>query len=557
MEEQNTPNPQTERQASDKRFSRLLFLGLFFILILFAGKYLTDRQPRKQSVDGPWGKLLVVLDNIDQNYVDDIDRKDLMEKTLPQIMAELDPHSGYLPPAALQKAEEDLTGNFDGIGVNFNVPADTAVVMNVIPGGPSERAGVQPGDRIVKVGERVVAGVKMDQDSIVRLLRGPRGSQVTIQVQRYGLSGLVPIPITRDKISPNSVDVGYMVTDDIAYIKLSKFTRTSYLDVVKAMAELSKQGMRKLIFDLRDNSGGYVDQALRIVNEFLDKGQLMVYTEGSHRVRQDYYTESRGVAADMELVVLQDEGSASSSEIMAGALQDNDRGTIVGRRSYGKGLVQEPIYFSDGSGLRLTVARFYTPTGRSLQRSYENMNEYHYDIVERYRHGELVNADSIPRIDSLKFLTPKGKTVYGGGGIIPDVFVPMDTTRMNPFHLKASRGNMIFRYSIQFADQHRPALKAIEDLPALQRFFKGYDLGALFLAYAARQGAVPKAGEWEECKVYIMTQLEAYIGRSTPLDNRAFYPIIGRLDRELEVAVKILQGEKLAATLGHNATIIQ
>ena len=557
MEEQNTPNPQTERQASDKRFSRLLFLGLFFILILFVGKYLTDRQPRKQSVDGPWGKLLVVLDNIDQNYVDDIDRKDLMEKTLPQIMAELDPHSGYLPPAALQKAEEDLTGNFDGIGVNFNVPADTAVVMNVIPGGPSERAGVQPGDRIVKVGERVVAGVKMDQDSIVRLLRGPRGSQVTIQVQRYGLSGLVPIPITRDKISSNSVDVGYMVTDDIAYIKLSKFTRSSYLDVVKAMAELSKQGMRKLIFDLRDNTGGYVDQALRIVNEFLDKGQLMVYTEGSRRARQDYYTESRGVAADMELVVLQDEGSASSSEIMAGALQDNDRGTIVGRRSYGKGLVQEPIYFSDGSGLRLTVARFYTPTGRSLQRSYENMNEYHYDIVERYRHGELVNADSIPRIDSLKFLTPKGKTVYGGGGIIPDVFVPMDTTRMNPFHLKASRGNMIFRYSIQFADQHRPALKAIEDLPALQRFFKGYDLGALFLAYAARQGAVPKAGEWEECKVYIMTQLEAYIGRSTPLDNRAFYPIIGRLDRELEVAIKILQGEKLAVTLGHNATIIQ
>jgi C-terminal peptidase (prc) len=557
MEEQNAANQHTERQNPDKRFNRLLIIAIFFLLMVLVGKYWMDKQPRTQSVAGPWGKLLVVLENIDQNYVDEVDKKELMEKTLPQVMAELDPHSAYLPPAALQKADGDLEGNFDGIGVSFNVPADTALVMTVFPGGPSERAGVQPGDRIVKVGDRVVAGVKMDQDSIVRLLRGPRGSQVTIQVQRYGLSAPVSIPITRDKIPSKSVDVGYMVTDDIAYIKLSKFTRTSYLEVVKTLAELSKQGMRKLVFDLRDNTGGYVDQALRIVNEFLDKEQLMVYTEGSHRARQDFYTENRGVAADMELVVLQDEGSASSSEIMAGALQDNDRGTIVGRRSYGKGLVQEPIYFSDGSGLRLTVARFYTPTGRSLQRSYENMSEYHYDIVERYRHGELVNADSIPRNDSLKFLTPKGKTVYGGGGIIPDVFVPMDTTRMNPFHLKASRGNMVFRFSIYFADQHRPALKAIEDLPALQRFFKGYDLEAQFLAYAAQQGAVPKAGEWEDCKKYIMTQLEAYIGRSTPLDDNAFYPLIGRLDRELEVAVKILQGETSALALGHNATIIQ
>ena len=557
MEEQNSPNNNAEQQTANKRLNRILLMSIVFLLMVLTGKYYMGQHPRKQSVDGPWGKLLVVLDNIDKNYVDSINRKDLMETSLPKILRELDPHSVYLPPTALQKADEDLEGNFDGIGVTFNVPSDTAVVMTVISGGPSERAGVQAGDRIVRVGERVVAGVKMDQDSIVRLLRGPRGSQVNIHVQRYGMPTTVSIPITRDKIPSKSVDVGYMVTDDIAYIKLSKFTRTSYLEVVKTLAELSKQGMRKLIFDLRDNTGGYVDQALRIANEFMERGQLMVYTQGSHRERQDYYTETRGVAADMGLVVLQDEGSASSSEIMAGALQDNDRGIIVGRRSYGKGLVQEPIYFSDGSGLRLTVSRFYTPTGRSIQRSYDNMDEYHYDIIERYRHGELVNADSIPRNDSLKFLTPKGRAVYGGGGIIPDIFVPMDTTRMNPFHLKASRGNMIFRYSMQFSDQHRPTLRAIEDLPTLQRFLKEYDLGALFLAYAAQQGATPKTGEWEDCKMYILTQLKAYIGRNTPLDDQAFYPLIGRLDRELQVAVKVLQEGPNPTALINDAIIIQ
>ncbi|HKM30819.1 MAG TPA: S41 family peptidase, partial [Bacteroidales bacterium] len=379
-----------------------------------------------------WTKLELVLNQIQHNYVDSVDVSAFIEETLPAIMDALDPHSIYLPPEELRSADEELRGNIEGIGIVFNVPNDTATVINVVVGGPSEKMGLQAGDKIIQVGEQTVAGVQMPQDSIVRLLKGPKGTKVDVLVKRYGEDSPIMFSIIRDKIPVNSVDVAYMVNPVTGYIKLSRFSMTSYTEILEALADLMQAGMKQLIFDLRDNTGGYLDQALKIAGEFLDANKLVVYTEGVHRKRQDFSTYKRGFCYDMPLVLLINEVSASSSEIMAGALQDNDRGTIVGRRSYGKGLVQEPVYFSDNSGLRLTVARFYTPLGRSIQKPYGNSSrEYSFDLLDRYRHGELLQEDSIPRNDSLRYVTPGGKVLYGGGGIIPDVFVPLDTTKVN------------------------------------------------------------------------------------------------------------------------------
>ena len=525
-------------ENSNHAIQRIYFIIIIVLLLVLIGQRLYPTHGRIQIPSGKWDKLYLILNQIEKNYVDPINAGTIVEKSLPYILEELDPHSVYLPPAEMQSADAALEGNFDGIGITFNVPNDTAIVASVIQGGPSERAGIQQGDRIVKVNKRTIAGVKMKQDSIVKLLRGPRGTKVTIEIKRYGLSDLLPVPLVRDKIPEKSVDAFYMIDGQTGYIKLSRFSKTSYEEVLTALSELTGQGMVKLIFDLRKNSGGYMTPALKIANQFLDKDQLIFYTEGAHRARQNFYAETQGLASRIELAVLIDESTASSSEILAGALQDNDRGLIIGRRSYGKGLVQEPVYFSDGSGMRLTVSRYFTPTGRSLQRPYDNGREsYRYDIWERYQHGELTEADSIPKNDSLKFSTPKGKVVYGGGGIIPDLFVPLDTTKVNDFFEQAYRKNLMIRFGIQFADNHRSELREVKRMDELDSFFSRFHLEKDFLAFAATQGLTPKPGEWEGSKKYIMTQVHAYIGRNTPMDEQAFYSIMGKLDRELQVAV--------------------
>ena len=345
----------------------LLAISILIAAILIANA-IKGRQQKVDinSIDSDWAKLMVILKTMDDNYVDDIDHKKVTEDILPALMKELDPHSVYLPPSDLKEAEESLQGGFDGIGIQFNVPADTAIVTSVITGGPSEKAGLLTGDRIIKVDETVIAGVKMDQDSMVKLMKGPKGTKVRISVKRNGEKDLIPFDITRDKIPVNSIDVAFMLNDTTGYIKLSKFARTSYLEFLEAAAELRLKGMKRLIFDLRDNTGGYLDQALLLSNEFLEKGDLIVYMEGKHREREDMHADGRGSCKNIELAVLINESSASSSEIFAGAMQDNDRATIYGVRSFGKGLVQEPVYFTDGSGIRLTIQRFYTPSGRCI-----------------------------------------------------------------------------------------------------------------------------------------------------------------------------------------------
>ena len=514
----------------------LLAISILIAAILISNAIKGRNKVDVNSIDSDWAKLMVILKTMDDNYVDDIDHKKVTEDILPALMKELDPHSVYLPPTDLQEAEESLQGGFDGIGIQFNVPADTAIVTNVITGGPSEKAGLQTGDRIIKVDDTVIAGVKMDQDSMVKLMKGPKGTKVKISVKRSGIDDLIPFDITRDKIPVNSIDVAFMLNDTTGYIKLSKFARTSYLEFLEAASDLRKQGMKRLIFDLRDNTGGYLDQALLLSNEFLKKGDLIVYMEGKHRKREDMHADGHGSCQSIELAVLINESSASSSEIFAGAMQDNDRATIYGVRSFGKGLVQEPVYFTDGSGIRLTIQRFYTPSGRCIQKPYAD--DYDYDILHRYNSGELFNADSIKVVDSLKFTTKGGRTVYGGGGIIPDVFVPIDTVGSNEFYIKCNRLGLQNKYASQFFDSNSAALRNQTTLDGLNRFLDGKDIEGSFLKFAAANDAVPTKDEWERSKGYVLTQVKALIARYSPLGDKGFYPIYLTTDKLVTIATE-------------------
>ncbi len=489
------------------------------------------------SSSGNWSKLDLVLKQIENNYVDSVDCARITEDVLPLIMKELDPHSVYLPPQELQDADDVLEGQFGGIGITFNVPRDTAVVIGVVASGPSERAGLITGDRIISVGGRDIAGQKLPQDSMVRLMRGPSGTQVDLTVLRDGEQ--VHFSITRGMIPVKSVDVAYMMNDTTGYVKLSKFTRTSYSEFMEVLPGMLDKGMKKLLFDLRDNTGGYLDQALLLANEFLAKGEMIVYMEGAHRPRQEFKADGSGSCRGVDLYVLIDENSASSSEIFAGAIQDNDRGTVTGRRSFGKGLVQEPVNFSDRSGIRLTVARYYTPTGRCIQKPYRRGqdDEYHYDIYERYRHGEMTDVDSIPHNDSLRFVTPKGKVVYGGGGIIPDIFVPLDTTGVTDMLARINRQSLQVKYAINISDTYRKKLREADDMEKLGKLLDSMNLEEGFKQFVRSNGVRIPEDQWKVSGHIIMVQVRALVGRYSVLDDAAFYPIFSEIDNVIQVAL--------------------
>lgn len=481
-----------------------------------------------------WRKLNLILHEVQKNYVDTIDMAVMTDAAVTAALAKLDPHSVYLPPVELEESDSELAGNFEGIGITFNVPNDTAIVLSVIPGGPSEKAGLMAGDRILKVDERVIAGVKTPQDSMVRMMKGPAGTKVKISVSRE--KQMIPFEITRGKIPVHSVDAAFMVSDTVGYIKLTKFSRTTYKEFVEASSKLMDQGMTSLVFDLRDNTGGYFDQALQLSNEFLQKGDAIVYMEGLHRPRQQYDADGRGKMKDISLTVLIDEGSASSSEIFAGAIQDNERGVIVGRRSFGKGLVQEPINFTDGSGIRLTVARFYTPSGRCIQKPYDK--NYNYDIFERYAHGEMTSADSMKVDSTALYYTVKGRRVYGGGGIIPDTFVPIDTTKASKFFINCNKKAVMMRFASNFFDRNKSSLSKIDDFARLEKWMNDVDVEQQFLNYAAKvENLKPAAGEWEKTKWYMMPQVKALVGRYSKLQDEAFYRFYLPIDNEFQTAL--------------------
>lgn len=484
---------------------------------------------------GDWRKLNLILDQIDRNYVDTINVNDVTEAAITAALAELDPHSVYMPPVELTEAETDLAGNFDGIGIQFNVPNDTAIVLEVIPGGPSEKVGLQKGDRILKVGEKDIAGVRFPQDSMVRRMKGPAGTKVTVTVGRG--NERIPFEITRGKIPMHCVDAAFMINDTTGYIKLSKFSRTTFTEVTEASAKLVGEGMTRLIFDLRDNTGGHLDQALLLSDMFLRKGDEIVYMQGLHRKKDNYKADGKGQLQNIGLTVLINESTASSSEIFAGAIQDNDRGVIIGRRSFGKGLVQEPIYFSDGSGVRLTVARFYTPSGRCIQKPYSE--DYQYDIYKRYADGEMYDADSIKVDSTAAYKTVAGRTVYGGGGIIPDIFVPVDTTRVTKFFIACNKKATQMRFASAMFDRYKGSLTEIGDYDELNRFLDRMNLPAAFREYASsKDGISCTQKEWDETSDYLLPQLRALVGRYSRLGENAFYKMYLNVDVTLKKAIE-------------------
>lgn len=522
----------TEKDRTSSLIAVLgIVLGVLGTVLVFS---ITGRSSRAGADYAQWRKLNLILQEVQKNYVDSVDVQKVTDAAVVASLASLDPHSVYLPPVDLEKSETELAGNFDGIGIQFNVPNDTAIVLEVIPGGPSEKVGLQPGDRILKVDSCNIAGVKFPQDSMVRRMKGRAGTEVDVLVKRGDET--IPFSIKRGKIPVHCVDAAFMINDTTGYIRLSKFSRNTYNEVSQAAEDLLDHGLRHLLFDIRDNSGGYFDQALLLSNLFLEKGDEIVYLQGLHRKRNDYKADGKGILKDIGLSVLINENSASSSEIFAGAIQDNDRGTIVGRRSYGKGLVQEPVYFNDGSGIRLTVARFYTPSGRCIQKPYSD--DYQYDIYKRYADGEMFDKDSMKVDRKEAFKTVGGRTVYGGGGIVPDVFVPMDTTAATKFFIRCNRKATQMRFASAMFDKYGKQLSAINDYKELDAFLDRLDIPSKFRAFASDvDGIRPAAGEWEKTEDYLIPQLRALVGRYSKLGDNAFYRIYLKIDNVVKAAM--------------------
>ena len=535
-----------------KHLLKLLLIASIFVggwlVGLYYGRQLTGNQVRilLNSHTAQNDKLARVLNMIENDYVDSISRDSLAELAIPAILHKLDPHSAYIPASEFQQVEEPLKGEFDGIGVVFNMATDTVIVLNVIPSGPSRKAGVQGGDRIIKVNDTLIAGQKMLQTSVMKRLRGPRGTQVKLSIERKGIKDLVDIVVTRDASPLHSVEASLMLTDEIGFIKLSQFARTSFAEIKKALTSLRKQGMKSLIFDLRGNSGGFLDQAILIANEFLPSGSLIVYTEDRDKKQLRQYSDGRGSSTDLNIAVLIDESSASSSEILAGALQDNDRGTIIGRRSFGKGLVQSQTPFKDGSALRLTIARYYTPTGRSIQKPYTAGDEesYELDIVNRFNRNEFFTTDSIHFADSLRYTTPKGKVVYGGGGIMPDIFVPLDTLNITKYYTEVTARNILYRYTIEYSDMHRKALESVKNIVELKALLDGdKSMFNNFVRYAEKQGVKPNWKDINRSRYIMEAQLRAYISRNSNLEDNAFYYFIRPIDKTVLRAIEELETE--------------
>lgn len=511
-----------------------------------AGDYAREVAALERLVDGR-DKLMQTVAAIRGNYVDPIDLDTIYEKAIPALLAELDPHSEYIPAKMFDRVNESLEGEFDGIGIVFNAMTDTITVLSVIPQGPSDEAGVRAGDRVIRIDGRNVAGQKIPQDSMVRMMRGKRGTKVKLSVQRARIDDLVEIEVTRDAIELHSVETAFMLDSEakIGFIRLSQFSRTSYSEIRNALDKLAAEGMRGVIIDLRGNGGGFLDQVIPMVNEFLPADKLIVYTVDRHGRRIEEHSTGRGSYQALELAILVDETSASSSEILAGAIQDNDRGLVIGRRTFGKGLVQAQIPFDDGSAMRLTVARYYTPTGRSIQKPYTSGDEmsYHLDIINRYNHSEFFSADSIHFDDTMKFTTPAGRTVYGGGGIMPDIFIPLDTLGMSDYYHKAWNTNVLYRYTMDFTDRHRAKMNSIKTLDELDALLDSENLMAEFVKYAEQNGVARDDEGLELSREIIEAQIRAYIGRNALTDESGFYYNIYAIDDAMQRAVEELRAK--------------
>lgn len=482
-----------------------------------------------------------VFSLINDEYVDTIDMNNIQIKAVTHVLESMDPHSEYIEPKILDDVNDNLHGSFEGIGVSFRIEKDTITIIETIKGGPSEEVGILAGDRIVYVGDTLVAGVKVDNDAAMRFLKGPKKTKVDVKIKRHGVAELLDFTITRDVIPTYSIDVSYMINKEIGFIKLTKFSQTTSNEFVKALKELKSQGMTKLILDLRDNTGGYLGEAVAVADHMLPGNELIVYTEGEHRPRSYIFARQKGLWEKEDVVVLINEGSASASEIVAGALQDNDRGTIIGRRSFGKGLVQEQFELGDNGAIRLTVARYYTPTGRCIQKPFTgDKTEYLLEELERYASGEMFSVDSIHFADSLKYITPGGKIVYGGGGIMPDIYVPLQDDSTHYFFNKMANAGILFQYAFDYSDAHRADILKYDDVVEFNDKFIFTD--AMFDELMRRTH--DKKIEGNEVDEKIARELseplfKAYVARNV-FGDEAFYPIYEPMDDILQEAIKQL-----------------
>lgn len=524
-----------------KSFIRILLptiVAVSIVIGMFIGRYYKQGENDTYVIYPRSDKLTTIVNYISKDYVDAVDKGEVIESTIPKMLEELDPHSQYIPASDFQQVNEPLEGNFSGIGVQFNMLNDTLIVLKAIANGPSEKIGILPGDRFITVDGDTVAGIKMPSDSIVRKLKGPKGTDVVVGVDRQSVDDLLFFTITRDNIPLYSVDASYMIDNEKGYIRINKFSRTTFDEFTEHTVKLLGQGMQKMILDLRGNGGGLLSTAAMIADQFLDEGQLIVYTEGNARRREDFKASKGGLCQGIETIVLIDETSASASEILAGAIQDNDRGLVIGRRSFGKGLVQEQKMLPDGSAIRLTIARYYTPTGRSIQKSYENgSEEYYNDLANRYDHGEFLEEDSIMFNDSLKFITPGGRTVYGGGGIMPDIFVPLDTIGVSDYLMAVRNRGLIYRFALEYTDGHRKELSALQSLDNMLLYLERDGVLNQFVRFAGNNGVKKNSADIDTSREIIETQLYAYIVRNI-IDNDGFYPVIEKIDNTLQVAIR-------------------
>lgn len=523
---------------------RPILMVLLLVAGILMGLYINKGVLKPQvNVEGG-SKFDEAMWYVGNDYVEVPDVKKLQDKAIAAMMEELDPHSAFVSLDEFNEINDPLLGSFDGIGVQFRLEKDTIAIVNVIKGGPSERVGILAGDRIIYVDDTLVASKKLTNEDVMRKLKGPKNTKVRVRVLRRGVEGLLDYTITRAAIPTYSVDIAYMLDKETGYLKLSKFSATTVDEFKKGIRNLKSLGMKQLVFDLRGNTGGYLKAAVDIADEFLPKGSLIVYTEGRNRPRQYMKANHRGMLEDMPVVVLIDGESASASEIVAGALQDNDRGTIIGRRSFGKGLVQEQIMLSDQSAIRLTVARYYTPTGRCIQKPYSgNIEAYMLESYERYENGELFHPDSIHFADSLKYTTPKGKTVYGGGGIMPDIYVPLVDDSTEYYFNRIVNKGLLFQYAFDFTDKHRQQLQRYKSVEAFNQSFTVSDAMFEALVKLAEEKGIKGTDEQKQvahCQTDIL--LKAYIARDL-FDDEGFYPIYAPMDEVLQRALKELRGE--------------
>ena len=466
-----------------------LWMAVCMVIGIFVGTFYANHFSgnRLNIINSSGNKLNNLLHIIDDQYVDTVNINDLVEKAMPQILSELDPHSVYITAREGEIANDDLRGSFFGIGIEFVIRQDTIRVQNVIGNGPAERAGVLAGDKIVEVDDSAFVGKICTNEEAMHRLKGPKDTKVKLGIIRYGEKKVRHITITRGEIPTKSVTSCYMLNDETGYIKLKNFGENTYPELLIALAKLAQQGFNSLVIDLRGNTGGYLESAVQIANEFLSKGQLIVYTQGRAFPRQEYRSDGRGSYQEIPLVVLVDEGSASASEILAGAIQDNDRGTIIGRRSFGKGLVQKPMEFSDHSMIRLTIARYYTPSGRCIQKPYTDGNRYEDDFISRYQHGEFFSQDSIKHTGP-EYHTNNGRVVYGGGGITPDIFIPEDTLNMTSYYKEASMSGLILQFAFNYTDANRPKLSDMEEVKEMETYLKRQNIVEQFASFADKNG---------------------------------------------------------------------